>query len=53
MREAVAIDGALIASADARKLDRMAGELQLAYLKAGHAATQGRDREIRSPTAVA
>ena len=35
VREAVAIDGALIASADARKLDRMAGELQLAYLKAG------------------
>ena len=33
VREAVAIDGALIASADARKLDQMAAELQAAYLK--------------------
>jgi len=32
VREAVAIDGALIGSADARKLDRMAAELQQAYL---------------------
>src|ERR1700742_4807833 len=31
VREAVAIDGALIASADARKLDKMAAGLQAAY----------------------
>src|SRR6185437_2047851 len=35
VREAVAIDGALIGSADARRLDRMAGELQASYLKSG------------------
>jgi len=50
VREAVAIDGALIASADARKLDRMAGELQLAYLKAGHLRRKDETVEIRSPT---
>src|SRR6185437_8852339 len=31
--ETIAIDGALIASADARKLDHMATELQATYLK--------------------
>jgi DNA gyrase subunit B len=50
VREAVAIDGALIASADARKLDRMAGELQLAYLKAGQLRRKDETVEIRSPT---
>jgi hypothetical protein len=34
VREAVAIDGALIASADARKLDKMAGELTVITLSA-------------------
>ena len=41
VREAVAIDGALIASADARKLDRMATELQQTYLKSGTPPAQG------------
>jgi len=50
VREAVAIDGALIGSADARKLDRMAGELQLAYLKAGQLRRKDEMVEIRSPT---
>src|SRR6185437_16796649 len=33
--ETIAIDGALIASADARKLDHMAAELQMTYLRSG------------------
>jgi DNA gyrase subunit B len=50
VRETVAIDGALIASADARKLDRMASELQTTYLKAGRLARKEDAREVRSPT---
>jgi DNA gyrase subunit B len=50
VREAVAIDGALIGSADARKLDRMAGDLQTAYLHAGKLKRKDDTREVRSPT---
>jgi DNA gyrase subunit B len=50
VREAVAIDGALIASADARKLDRMAGELQATYLKSGTMKRKDETSEVRSPT---
>jgi len=50
VREAVAVDGALIASADARKLDKMAGELQTAYLRAGSLKRKDETREIRSPS---
>jgi DNA gyrase subunit B len=50
VREAVAIDGALIASADARKLDRMAAELQQAYLKSGTMRRKDEAREVRSPS---
>ncbi len=50
VREAVAIDGALIASADARKLDRMAAELQAAYLHAGKLVRKDETRDVRSPT---
>jgi DNA gyrase subunit B len=50
VREAVAIDGALIGSADARKLDRMAAELQAAYLKSGTLKRKDETREIRSPS---
>src|SRR5262249_38197145 len=50
VREAVAIDGALIASADARKLDRMASELQQTYLKSGTLKRKDETREIRSPS---
>ena len=50
VREAVAIDGALIASADARRLDRMASELQGNYLHAGTLRRKDETREIRSPS---
>jgi len=50
VREAVAIDGALIASADARKLDRMAADLQAAYLSSGTLRRKDETREIRSPS---
>ncbi len=48
--EAVAIDGQLIASADARKLDRMANVLQATYLHAGKFRRKDEEREIRSPS---
>jgi DNA gyrase subunit B len=50
VRETVAIDGALIASADARRLDKMAAELQKTYLKAGTIRRKDDAREVRSPT---
>ncbi len=50
VREAVAIDGQLIASADARKLDRMATDLQAVYLKVGQIARKDETREIRAPS---
>ena len=50
VREAVAIDGQLIASADARKLDRMAGDLQATYLRAGTLTRKDETREIRAPS---
>ena len=49
VREAVAIDGALIGSADARKLDRMTAELQATYLKAGELKRKDDALEVRSP----
>ncbi len=52
VREAVAIDGALIASADARKLDKMAIELQQTYLKSATLKRKDETREIHSPTAL-
>jgi len=50
VREAVAIDGALISSADARRLDKMAGELQQTYLRSGSLKRKDETREIRSPS---
>ena len=50
VRETVAIDGAVIASADARKLDRMAAELQATYLKSNTLKRKDDAREVRSPT---
>jgi DNA gyrase subunit B len=50
VRESVAIDGALISSTDARKLDRMAGDLQLAYLKLGKLVRKDETREVRAPS---
>ncbi|HEY0300617.1 MAG TPA: DNA topoisomerase (ATP-hydrolyzing) subunit B, partial [Rhizomicrobium sp.] len=50
VREAVAIDGALIKSADARKLDRMAVDLQTAYLKSGQLRRKDEAVEVHSPS---
>jgi DNA gyrase subunit B len=50
VREAFAIDGALIASSDARKLDKMATELQTTYLKSGRLARKEDTRDVKSPT---
>jgi DNA gyrase subunit B len=50
VREAVAIDGPVITSADARKLDRLASDLQAAYLKAGVLARKDEKREVRAPS---
>jgi len=50
VREAAAVDGALIASADARKLDRMASELQTTYLRPSTLKRKDETREIRSPS---
>ncbi|HEY1707845.1 MAG TPA: DNA topoisomerase (ATP-hydrolyzing) subunit B [Rhizomicrobium sp.] len=50
VRETVAIDGHLIASADARRLDRMAAELQETYLKPATLKRKDDTRDIRSPS---
>ncbi|HJR57609.1 MAG TPA: DNA topoisomerase (ATP-hydrolyzing) subunit B [Rhizomicrobium sp.] len=50
VREAVAVDGALIGSADARRLDKMAAELQKTYLKPGMLRRKEDGREVRSPS---
>jgi len=50
VRETVAIDGSLIASADARKLDKLAVDLQTTYLKAGKLVRKDDSREVFSPT---
>jgi DNA gyrase subunit B len=48
--ETIAIDGALIASADARKLDRMANELQAGYLRVGLLKRKDAVVEVRAPS---
>jgi len=50
VRESVAVDGAVIGSADARKLDRMAADLQTIYLRPNKLRRKDEAREIRSPT---
>ncbi|HTK79673.1 MAG TPA: DNA topoisomerase (ATP-hydrolyzing) subunit B [Rhizomicrobium sp.] len=50
LRETVAIDGALISSADARKLDKLAGDLQATYLKAATLKRKDETREVRAPS---
>ncbi|HEY0104914.1 MAG TPA: DNA gyrase subunit B, partial [Rhizomicrobium sp.] len=50
VREAVAIDAALIDSADARKLDRMAVDLQQAYLGVGQLRRKDETVEVRAPS---
>jgi DNA gyrase subunit B len=50
VREAVAIDGSVMGSTDARKLDKLAADLQTTYLKAGEIRRKDEAREIRSPS---
>ncbi|HEX3667420.1 MAG TPA: DNA topoisomerase (ATP-hydrolyzing) subunit B [Rhizomicrobium sp.] len=50
VRETVAIDGAVISSADARKLDRLASDLQAAYLQAGKLTRKDETIEVRAPS---
>src|SRR6185437_13872923 len=50
LREAVAIDGPLIGSADARKLDKMAADLQAVYLQAAKLQRKDDTREVRAPS---
>jgi DNA gyrase subunit B len=50
VREAVAIDGALLASTDARRLDRMADDLKTTYLKFGKLERKDEIREVRAPS---
>ncbi|HEY2068604.1 MAG TPA: DNA topoisomerase (ATP-hydrolyzing) subunit B [Rhizomicrobium sp.] len=50
VREAVAIDGQLIASTDARKLDRMSADLRATYLDVGKIRRKDEEIEVRSPS---
>ncbi|MDE2464288.1 MAG: DNA topoisomerase (ATP-hydrolyzing) subunit B [Alphaproteobacteria bacterium] len=50
VREVVAIDGVLIASADARRLDKMKDELQAHYLRFGTLRRKDESVEVRSPS---
>ena len=50
VREAVAIDGALIGSTDARRLDRMAQSLQNTYLKVGQLKRKDEQVQVRAPS---
>ncbi|MFO1237915.1 MAG: DNA topoisomerase (ATP-hydrolyzing) subunit B [Alphaproteobacteria bacterium] len=50
--EAVVIDGALIASADARKLDRMTPDLQHAFERGGVLKRGADQREVLGPLAL-
>jgi len=50
VREAVAIDGHLIDSADARKLDRLAADLQIAYLHPAKLRRKDDTVDVRAPS---
>lgn len=50
VREAIAIDGALLQSTDARKLDRMTEDLKAAYLKFGTLSRKDESKEVRAPS---
>jgi DNA gyrase subunit B len=49
-RVTAAFVGGLIASADPRRLDRMAGEMQANYLRVGTLRRKDETREVRSPS---
>jgi len=48
--EGYAVDGQLVRSVEARRLDEMAGELQLVYLSPPRLARKDETIEVRSPT---
>jgi len=50
VREAIAIDGALLQSGDARKLDRMTDDLKATYQKFGKLERKDESREVRAPS---
>jgi len=50
VREAIAIDGALIQSTDARKLDRLTDDLKATYLKFGTLTRKDENKEVRAPS---
>jgi DNA gyrase subunit B len=50
VQERHVIDGPLIKSAEARKLDALAGELQTVYMKPGTLAVKDKEVTISSPT---
>ncbi|MBS0276193.1 MAG: DNA topoisomerase (ATP-hydrolyzing) subunit B [Proteobacteria bacterium] len=50
VRETVAIDGAVIDSTDARRLDKMAADLQTTYLTVGKVTRKDETREVFAPT---
>ena len=50
VREAIAIDGALLQSGDARKLDRMTEDLKATYQKFGKLERKDESREVRAPS---
>ena len=50
VKEVRSIDGPLMASSEARKLDRMAPDLQEIYVKAGVFRRKDKETEIRSPS---
>jgi DNA gyrase subunit B len=50
VREAVAIDGQLIASTDARRLDRMKDDLKATYQKMGKLTRKDETVEVRAPS---
>ena len=52
VREAVAIDGALVASADARRLDKLSKPLQDTYLQAASLRRKDETRDIHSPSGL-
>jgi DNA gyrase subunit B len=52
VREALALDGTLLQSTDARKLDRMTQDLRTVYLKAGRLVRKEEARDVFAPSAL-
>jgi DNA gyrase subunit B len=52
VREALALDGTLLQSTDARKLDRMTQDLRSVYLKAARLVRKDEERDVFAPSAL-